>query len=43
MLLRSNSPVVMIRTTALAFAAMWLMPGSAAADDVAKYPDNPFA
>ncbi len=32
----------MIRTTVLALAAMWLMPpGSAAADEVAKYPDKP--
>jgi tripartite-type tricarboxylate transporter receptor subunit TctC len=39
-LLRSNSPAVMIRTAAL--AAAWLMPlGSAAADDMAKYPDKP--
>jgi tripartite-type tricarboxylate transporter receptor subunit TctC len=33
----------MIRTSALACAAIWLMPaaGSVAADDVAKYPDKP--
>ena len=41
-LLRASSFVVMILTTALAFAAMWLMlRGSAAADDFAKYPDKP--
>lgn len=42
-MLPSNAVVVMVRTAALVFGVMWLVvpSGSAAADDLAKYPDQP--